>query len=157
MRKLLVIATLAVAVTAAGCTSMLQKHFAEPVVSFKDVKVNGLGLSGGSVDIILSVYNPNGYSLDATRFTYNLTVDTIPFGSGQTDQKWTVNEKDSTTVRLPLSFTYAGIGAAGRQLLNTGSVNYTVSGDVTVATPIGNFTRPYRQTGRFNSLSGTSR
>ena len=33
---------------------------------------------------------------------------------------------------IPVSFTYAGIGAAGRQLLNTGAVNYRVLGDVTV-------------------------
>ena len=62
---------------------------------------------------------------------------------------------DSTIVTLPLAFTYAGIGEAGRQLMNTGSVNYRVTGDVTVGTPLGNFTRPYDQTGRFSTFSGT--
>jgi hypothetical protein len=33
-------------------------------------------------------------------------------------------------------------------------VNYRVLGDVTVATPVGNFTRPYDRTGRFSTLSG---
>jgi hypothetical protein len=37
--------------------------------------------------------------------------------------------------------------------MNTGSVNYRVMGDVTVGTPLGNFTRPYDQTGRFSTLS----
>ena len=59
---------------------------------------------------------------------------------------------DSTTVRLPVSFTYAGIGQAGRQLIQTGSVNYTVSGDITVSTPIGNFTRPYSGSGRLTVI-----
>ena len=63
----------------------------------------------------------------------------------------------SSIVTLPLSFTYAGVGEAGRQLMNTGSVNYRVLGDVTVATPLGNFTRPYDQTGRFSTLSGRAR
>jgi hypothetical protein len=41
--------------------------------------------------------------------------------------------------------------------MSTGSVNYRVTGDVTVGTPLGNFTRPYDQTGRFSTLSGSGR
>jgi hypothetical protein len=37
-----------------------------------------------------------------------------------------------------------------------GSVEYRVLGDVTVATPAGQFTRPYDQRGRFTTL-GTRR
>jgi hypothetical protein len=65
-----------------------------------------------------------------------------------------VQSGDSTLVRLPLAFTYAGIGNAGRQLLNTGTINYRVTGDVTVGTPLGNFTRPYDQSGRYTALGG---
>ncbi len=57
-------------------------------------------------------------------------------------------------MRLPLSFSYAGVGAAGRQLMQTGSVEYRVKGDITFGTPIGSFTRPYDQRGRFSTLSG---
>ena len=84
-------------------------------------------------------------------------MDSVTFGSGALAQQFTVQEKDSTIVTLPLQFTYAGIGQAGRQLMNTGAVNYRVVGDVTVGTPLGNFTRPYDQTGRFSTLSGGSR
>ena len=79
----------------------------------------------------------------------------MEFGNGAYTSRFTVNEKDSSFVRLPLAFTFAGIGAAGRQLIQTGSVRYRVLGDVTVATPLGNFTRPYRGTGTFNTLSGS--
>lgn len=141
---------------AAGCASLGRSVFKEPVVSFREMRVTGLGLTGGSVDVVLSVYNPNSYTLDATRLTYNLIVDSIPFGSGALDQKFAVQSGDSTIVRLPVNFTYAGIGSAGRQLLNTGSVNYRVTGDFTVGTPLGNFTRPYDQRGRYTALSGSS-
>jgi hypothetical protein len=57
-------------------------------------------------------------------------------------------------VRLPVQFTFAGLGAAGRQLLRSGAVNYRVLGDVTVSTPIGSFTRPFDRTGQFTSLGG---
>ena len=145
------------ALAAAGCTSLGRSVFREPEVNFRELQLNGLGLTGGSLDVVLSVYNPNRYSLDATRFTYNLVLDSVPFASGAIDQKLTVQDRDSTVVRLPISFSWRGIGAAGRQLLNSGAVNYRVTGDVTVGTPLGNFTRPYAQAGRYTALRGSSR
>jgi len=156
MRKFVVTA-LAAAVVGAGCASLGRRVFEEPVVTFKGVQINGLGMSGGALDVLLNVYNPNGFDLNATRFTYRLMVDSTELGTGAIDQRFTVQDNDSTTVRLPINFKYAGLGEAGRQLLGSGTVNYRVLGDVTVATPLGNFTRPYDQTGRFSTLSGTSR
>ena len=141
----------------AACATLGKAAFKEPVVHFHDARVTGLGITGGSLEVKLSVYNPNGFKLDGTRLTYNVLLDSVTFGSGALAQQFTVQEKDSTIVTLPLQFTYAGIGQAGRQLMNTGAVTYRVVGDVTVGTPLGNFTRPYDQTGRFSTLSGGSR
>lgn len=151
-----VTALAAVALLGAGCATLGRATFKEPIVHFQDARITGLGISGGSLEVKLSVYNPNGFRLDGTRLTYNVLIDSVRFGDGALTQQFTVQEKDSTIVTLPLSFTYAGIGAAGRQLMNTGSVNYRVTGDVTVGTPLGSFTRPYDQTGRFSTLSGRS-
>lgn len=154
MRRILVLAAVVVVGATAGCSTLGKQAFAEPIVTFKDVKINGLGLTGGNLDVVLSVYNPNNFRLDGTRLTYKLLVDSVTFGSGAYTTRFTVQEKDSSLIRLPLSFSYSGIGEAGRQLMNTGTVNYRVTGDVTVATPLGNFTRPYDQTGRFSTLGG---
>lgn len=140
-----------------GCASLGRGTFKEPVVHFQDARITGLGLNGGSLEVKLSLYNPNSFRLDGTRLTYKLLVDSVTFGDGAIEDRFTVQEKDSTIVTLPLQFTYAGVGEAGRQLMNTGSVNYRVLGDVTVGTPIGSFTRPYDQTGRFSTLSGRGR
>jgi LEA14-like dessication related protein len=151
------LAAVALAVFAiAGCASLgLGGAFQQPVVSFKDLRVTGLGLSGGSLDAYLNVYNPNGYRLDATRLTYRVSLgDNTQLGTGALDSRFNVQSNDSTTVRIPIDFTYAGIGAAGRQMMQSGSVPYTVTGDVTVATPVGNFTVPYSGTGRFSAFGG---
>jgi LEA14-like dessication related protein len=140
-----------------GCASLGRASFKEPVVTLKEVSVTGLGITGGSVDVILSVYNPNGYKLDAVRMTYAVDVDSVKLGDGALDGRFVVPEKDSSVVRLPVSFTYAGIGQAGRALLSKGTINYRVRGDFTVATPIGNFTRPYDRTGRYSSVAGKGR
>jgi hypothetical protein len=70
------------------------------------------------------------------------------------NKRFAVQSGDSTIVRLPVNLSYAGLAAAARQLKENGSVNYRVVGNVTVATPVGNFTKPYDQTGRFSTLSG---
>jgi LEA14-like dessication related protein len=154
MRRFVVAAAAAVAIGAgAGCSALGRAAFKNPVVHLRDVRVRGVGLTGGSLDVLLSVYNPNGYRLDATRLTYkvNLAGDSITLASGAIDNTFTVNDNDSTVVTVPVSFTYAGIGAAGRSLMNTGSVDYHVLGDVTVGSPVGHFTIPYTATGRFTT------
>lgn len=138
----------------AGCATIGRQVFTEPVVSFKDVSLRGIGLQGGSLDVLLNVYNPNHFKLDATRLTYRLMVDSVPLGTGALDQRFVVQSGDSATVRLPIQFSFAGLGAAGRQLMRAGAVNYRVLGDVTVSTPIGSFTRPFDRTGQFTNLSG---
>ena len=155
-RRTMLAATALTVFAIAGCASLgALGGFKEPIVTFKDLRVRGLGLTGGSLDAYLSVYNPNGFRLDATRLTYKVTVGSdAEVGTGALDSRFTVQDKDSTIVRIPIDFTYAGIGAAARQMMQSGSVPYNVAGDVTVTTPVGNFTVPYSGTGRFSAFGG---
>ncbi|HEX2722405.1 MAG TPA: LEA type 2 family protein [Gemmatimonadaceae bacterium] len=139
-----------------GCASLGLGGFKEPMVHFNDARIRGLGLSGGAVDVVLSVYNPNGFNLNASRLTYKLMVEDKELGNGQLRDAFRVQSKDSTFVTIPVNFTYSGLGAAGRQLLQQGSINYRVIGDFTVDTPLGSFTRPYDQRGRFSSFGTTT-
>jgi LEA14-like dessication related protein len=141
----------------AGCAALGRATFAEPMVELRDVQIVGLGLDGGNLDVILSVYNPNRFSLDATRLTYRVDIDSTQLGNGALDSRFVVPRGDSSLVRIPVRFTYRGLGEAGRQLINTGSVNYRVRGDFSVGTPLGNFTRPYDRSGRFNTVANPTR
>jgi LEA14-like dessication related protein len=154
-RRTKVAATVLAVLAVAGCASLgLGGAFQQPIVTFKDLRVRGLGLSGGSLDAYVNVYNPNGFNLDATRLTYKVLVGENELGTGALDSRFTVQNNDSTTIRIPVEFTYAGIGGAARQLMQSGSVPYTVTGDVSVGTRAGNFTVPYSSTGRFSAFGG---
>lgn len=156
MRKTWLVAAVIVAAVGTGCASLARQAFVEPVVTLKNVRLNGLGATGGNIDVVLNVYNPNGYRLDATSLNYRLLInDNIDVASGTITERLTVQDKDSTQVTIPVRFTFSGLGAAGRELLNTGAVNYRVTGDVAVGTPVGSFTVPYSTTGRFSTLGGT--
>jgi LEA14-like dessication related protein len=63
--------------------------------------------------VLLNVYNPNRFKLDATRLTYRLLVDSVALGNGALDQHFVVQSGDSAVVRLPVQFSFAGLGAAG--------------------------------------------
>lgn len=144
-----------VATTLGACATLGRNVFQTPTVSFRDVRIQGIGLTGGQLEVQLNVFNPNGYTLSATGLNYRLLVDSVALGSGTIDQRFSVGGGDSTVVRIPVSFNYSGLGSAGRALLQRGTLNYRILGDVTVATPLGNFTRPFDRTGQFASLSGS--
>ncbi|HEX5409766.1 MAG TPA: LEA type 2 family protein [Gemmatimonadaceae bacterium] len=141
----------------AACATFNPLSYQNPVVTVRDVQVSQIGLTGGTVDVVLNVYNPNHFKLDATRITYKLMVDTVTFGSGASDSRFTVQSGDSLQVPLPLTFSWNGVGTAGRQLMNSGKVNYRVLGDVTVGASVGTFTIPYDRTGTFTAFSGSRR
>jgi len=136
-----------------GCGAIAKQAFREPSVTLRDVRVVGLGVSGGELDVVLGVYNPNNYRLDASRLTYRVFVgDSVGLAGGMLDARTTVQATDSTTVHVPVVFAYSGLGVAARQLLMTGTVNYRVTGDVTVASGVGNFTVPFSATGRYSTV-----
>ena len=154
MRRRTLIAAFGAVAALSACATLGLGGFKQPIVSFKDLKIAGVGLTGGSLDVYLNVYNPNGFRLDATRLTYNVMVGQNQLGNGALSSAFAVQSGDSTTVRIPIDFTYAGIGGAAQQMMQSGAVPYTITGDVTVATPLGNFTRPYTGNGRFTAFGG---
>ncbi len=152
MRTVAVMAAALAIVSGVGCRTVARQMLEEPVVTLRDVKLVGIGATGGTLDIYLDIFNPNEFRLDGSRLTYQVFADSVNVGGGTLDQRFTVQNNDTTQIRLPLTFTYAGLGAAARQMQNQGSVNYRVRGEIEVATPIGTFTRPYDQAGRFTLL-----
>lgn len=152
MRRTTVIGVVMALAAVGGCSTLGKQAFQQPIVNVSDIKLTGIGLTGGSMDVYVNVQNPNDFRLDATRMTYNVVLDTVPFANGTVDSRFTVEGKKTAQVRVPVNFTYAGIGQAGRQLLNTGGVNYKLTGDVTVGTVVGNFTVPYNTTGRLTNF-----
>jgi LEA14-like dessication related protein len=142
----------AVVLVSASCAGLGKGGFQDPVVTFKNVQVGGIGLTGGSLDVILSIYNPNGYRLDASRITYKVMVDSLDVGAGAMDKHFSVPSNDSAEVVLPLRFSWNGVSAAGRELMKNGTIPYRVLGDLTVGSSVGDFTIQYDRTGNFNSL-----
>jgi LEA14-like dessication related protein len=131
---------------------MARQAFQNPVVELHDVVIKGIGLQGGSLDVVLDVYNPNGYRIDASRVTYTVFADSLKVATGEVTKLVTLEDKKTSRVTLPVNFTMRELQQAAGILLQRGSVDYTVQGDFTLATPFGSITRPYRSKGRYDTL-----
>ena len=126
----------AVAVGLLGCAG-LQAVFQEPDVSLQRAAVRSVGLTGGTLDLVIGVYNPNPFDLQGTRLQLGLDVEDSHVGDVDYSSEFQAQKGDTTVLTLPLSFTWNGLAAAARTALGTGELPYTLKGQLSVTTPIG--------------------
>ena len=142
---------MALAAVTTGCASLRPQP---PAVDFRGVALKDIALSGATIDIVLSVKNPNPFGIDIRRLAYSLYADSTLVGVGQPLERLQIPANDSSLVRLPVAFEFRTLGMVVVQLMTQGEVNYRVKGDVTVGTPVGDFNRPFEATGRYNARKG---
>ena len=150
-------AVLAPALVASSCSMV----FRQPEVRFDGIRIGAIGMRGGTVHARFEVYNPNGYALRTAAIRYDLELSDGPtadprwvrVASGTFDEPVRVASEDTTVVEVPIEFQYADLGGALRSILDRGSVEYRVSGDVMVSEPLSR-TVPYRRTGTVDIIAG---
>jgi LEA14-like dessication related protein len=142
---------LLLALSLGACSFIGRRMFTPPTVLIEDVRLVGVGLTGGTVDVSVFVFNPNNFKLDSKRVNYTVMVDTIPLGSGTITERMVVGANDSTLIRIPITFGIPQIMAAGSKFLQGGTIPYRFVGDITVASPFGDITRKFDQRGNFNT------
>ena len=127
--------------------------FERPAVALRDVRLRGAGLRGGAAEIELRVHNPNAYDLTSPRVNYRVLLEDVEVATGFTDLDVTVPAEDSVVVKLPATFSYLGMGRAGRVFVNNGAAPYRVLGRIAVSTPHGRVSFPYDRAGHFSPMN----
>lgn len=150
LRRLMTLALLALPL--AGCRTLARQAFATPVVEVKDVRVRSIGLTGGTLDVTLTLQNPNEYRLDARAITYEFYVDTTRVVTGEVDRLVTLEGQGTSELVVPVTFGYNELGIAMRQYMDKGALDYRVIGQFTIVTPFGSITRPYSGRGRVEGM-----
>lgn len=112
------------ALTLAACAILRQVQFERPRVELDSVDVTGLDLSGGSLSLWLDVYNPNGYEFRTIRVEAGLDLEDTHFGDALLDEVVALAPLSHTLVEVPVSFTWEGVGAGARALLQRGALTY---------------------------------
>ena len=133
-----------------GCSKIAERAFTQPVISVRGVKLKSVGLTGGSIEVSLSIVNPNPYPLPVQRAVYSFALaDSTQVGNGMTATAFTLPARDSALVELPVDVSWQGLRAAARDASRDGSVDYRFTGSVTIDTPLGNPNVPFETVGRF--------
>lgn len=131
-----------------GCATVQQFRFEQPDFDLISVRIDGLGLTGGSLTLLIDVDNPNAYDLRTSQIDLAIDFDDTRFGEAFLDGSTSFGSQTVTTIELPLSFNWAGVGAGARALLERGAIDYTLLTRLTVGTPLGD--RPIEVTTRGN-------
>jgi LEA14-like dessication related protein len=123
---------------AAGCATLRNAiQFQKPDVALQEINITGLGLTGGTLDLVFDVYNPNQYRLRSTRLEVGLQLAGTDFGQALIDKPLDLSPENHSRVVMPVRFTWAGVGAAARSLLQSQELPYVLNGAVLLDTPIG--------------------
>lgn len=150
-RRAMLFGTVLVMAAVSGCATAARAIFTQPDVSFRGVGVRALGLDGADLEVLLHIYNPNGYSLGASQLRYRLLVDSVEIGAGAIDSGFSVKERDSAVVRLPVRVGFRALQVVGPRLLRGGEIPYRLMGDVSLKSFAGTFTRQFNEGGRFDA------
>jgi LEA14-like dessication related protein len=127
--------------------------YRQPEIRLEGISVGSIGLRGGLLYAQLHVTNPNRFDLETSALTYDLQLahptqsgEWISFAQGTMDEEVRVRRNGEAVIQIPIQFRYEDMGGALRSILDTGTFNYRVEGDVRLKEPMTR-TIPYRKTG----------
>lgn len=155
-RKQRLIAIMAVlAAATAGCVGKVR----QPEVTLAGVRVGGIGLRGGTILAVIEIKNPNGFAIETDSITYDMEASE-PNASGNWTrvtqgtyaQRIAVPDGGQTQVEVPIEFNYTSLSGAMRGIIDKGTFNYRVHGNVYVREPLRR-TIPFSKSGNL-SLAG---
>lgn len=122
----------------AGCATLGNAlRFQEPDLRLQEVQVTGLTVSGGTLDLTLDVFNPNGYRLRSTRLEVGIDLEDVHFGDALFETAVELPAQQHSVITVPVRFDWAGLGAGARALLVRQAVRYGLTGVATLNTPLG--------------------
>ena len=139
----------------AGCVGRVRK----PEVTLNAVRVAGIGLRGASLIAELDIKNQNDFTIETDSIRYELFANTSGDGTDWSPvlqrtyaQRIVIDEDRTTRVEIPIDFNYSDLSGAGRAILERGTFNYQLRGNVFVREPLRR-TIPFTHTGNV-SLQG---
>ncbi len=120
-----------------SCSAVQNIAFQRPEAELQAIEITSFGLTGGSLNLLLDVYNPNQYDVTTLQIDAGLDLEGIHFGDMSLERDILLVADQHTEVQIPFSFTWAGVGAGARALLEKGALDYTLTSSFRVGTPLG--------------------
>lgn len=120
-----------------ACATLGRLAFTEPALELQEIQVTGVGLTGGTFNLVFDVYNPNDYRIRSTRLEVGIDLEGTHFGDALLDRPLDLSPTNHSRVVVPVRFEWAGLGAGAKALVTRQSVAYGITGAVSLETPVG--------------------
>ena len=130
-------AVVGLALLAACATLKSALHFEQPEFQLQEIRITGLGLTGGTFDLVFDVYNPNDYALKSTRLDVGLDLEGTHFGDATIDRPLEYQAGAHGPLTVPVRFEWAGVGAGAKGLLARQAIRFGLTGTAFLGTPLG--------------------
>ncbi len=130
-----------------SCATLKHLRFEKPTIEFDALEISGVSFEGGSLVLWLEIYNPNDYEIRTTWVESTLHLEGTRFGTAVLEESVTLAAASNTTVKIPATFTWKGIGAGARALLDRGAVDYLLETRIKVQTSLGGHTVSFENKG----------
>src|SRR3989441_5029216 len=123
-----------------ACATLSRLTFQEPELRLEAINITGLGITGGTFDLVFDVYNPNDYRIRSTRLEVGVDLEGRHFGDALLERALDLSPTNHSRVVVPVRFEWAGVGAGARAMLTRQALGYGVTGTVFLDTPLGDRT-----------------
>ncbi len=121
----------------AACATLGRLSFTEPDISLQEIEVTGIGLTGGTFNLVFDVYNPNDYRIRSTRLEVGIDLEGTHFGDALLDRPLDLSPTNHSRILVPVRFEWAGLGAGAKALVTRQALGYAITGAVLLETPLG--------------------
>ena len=130
-----------------ACSVVQNITFQRPELELQAIEITSVGFTGGSLNLLVDVFNPNAYDVTTMQIEAGIDLEETHFGDVMLERDIVLTAERHTLVEIPVTFTWAGVGAGARALLERGAVNYTMDSRLRVGTPLGDQTVGLRKSG----------
>ena len=130
-----------------GCAG-IGDFFKEPDFRLDRVVVRTVGLTGGTLDLMVEVDNPNQFDLRGTALEVGFDVEGSHLGDARLSDDFAVTRGGVTALTLPIRFEWAGVGSVVRSALESREIPYTMKKQATLQTPFRQHNVPFSKEGR---------
>ena len=106
-----------------------------PKISFSDIRIERLSLSGADLRVGLNIDNPNIFSVLLGQMNYQLNINGLKLISGKTDKKAQIKENGKGVIDIPFSLDFMQIGRSFYQILSSKEkLSYQMTGNLDIET-----------------------
>ena len=125
-------------------TEIEQRKALEDIqISFHDATLKDIGFSGATVNLSLSMYNPNDITATLDRADYDLWFNENYLGSGITQKRVDIPPLESRIAATDFDLDFGGAGSSIISAITEGKASWRISGTAYYDTIFGTMNIPF--------------